>query len=1099
LLLVAGFFAATTSSAQTASGTPVSPRMAQLIRDVEKGTPNAVQTFWNSLYMNRKEPIVEEVPTHPELRRVTFVVRATEGAAPQLIGPMLPPATHHQLTRVPGTEIWYLTADFLANARFTYAFEAPGGKELIDSLNPPSRDADKSVLELPLAPRSNLTHPVARNPHGRVMPAAIPSRILGQRRKISVYTPPGYPTKGVTYGLLIALDGEDYRTSVPVPTIIDNLLATSRITPLVAVFVDNIDQDTRNKELGCSDSFSDFLAKDVVDYARTTYHVSTDPSNVVASGSSLGGLAAACAAFRHPEAIGKVLSQSGSYWFYPGWPAAPPDSTQTEWFAKQIAATDKKPIQFFLEAGLFETFPPLNLLGSNRTFRAALVAKGYDVAYSEFAGGHEPLNWKNSFGSGLVSLVPSLLSGVNADNPPVALAFAAERKFFDLWGAYWAASERTRNSAYYDLDSATFKRVAPHNCMSTIFRCTPDGPTFIKPVDPRLADFECYVGFDTAQVVVPELAWGVPLGKRMIASQVNSRRFVCPNWLPPGDFYLTGPHLPDERSGIDAALEPKYRAALQRQRLLLIAQFQQALQSDPKNNATIGQLVRLRVDAKDYAGALSAARGCAADRWWCLALRGYVQNLRGDIRESDSLFAASVALMPETERCRYSNIGMLFAGDAQEAYVKAGCAGRDSLNATTWWLADPLWSVPGNDRRTEQFSRRVLIDLHAATGRDERFNWMPGGGGDALAEMIARYGWMSYAYASMAKDTAPRPIRFPAPRPPSWGVQLLYAPQPDGPPLPDPIEQARKVGGWQSTFEYSLGRVHAIPAWSMITDPFGIKTTDWTMNGPGGEGADMMKWWPDEHYVPLHPLISLADQQLAFLRRDTTTLIAYATNLAQTDLDRKLGDTVRAVLIASPHPDVFRWIGDKRVGAHDRLTFLGALPRGPLLVSAEIPWDGEKRGARSRFGAKPPEPLSAMAVGTLAMSDPVLLVVPANVTELPLDADSAITLMRGSTTMSAGTNAIGVYWEAYGFNQRDSVVVTISVQRKSGGSNAVTFSWKEPDRGHPTRVINGAVPVEMRSVIVNIAQLPAGSYTLEVSMTKPGAKPILSSREFVLR
>ena len=66
-----------------------------------------------------------------------------------------------------------------------------------------------------------------------------------------------------------------------------------------------------------------------------------------------------------------------------------------------------------------------------------------------------------------------------------------------------------------------------------------------------------------------------------------------------------------------------------------------------------------------------------------------------------------------------------------------------------------------------------------------------------------------------------------------------------------------------------------------------------------------------------------------------------------------------------------------------------------------------------------------MAPGETAISDPVLLVVPPDVPVLPTIADSAIALMRGSTTLSVGTNAIGVYWETYGFAALDPVSGTV--------------------------------------------------------------------------
>jgi hypothetical protein len=240
------------------------------------------------------------------------------------------------------------------------------------------------------------------------------------------------------------------------------------------------------------------------------------------------------------------------------------------------------------------------------------------------------------------------------------------------------------------------------------------------------------------------------------------------------------------------------------------------------------------------------------------------------------------------------------------------------------------------------------------------------------------------------------------------------------------------------------------------------------------------------------------DQQTAFLRRQDSTLLAFATSLARTDLARKLGDSVTGVILASTGPRAIRRLAETKLGAQDRLTFLSALPAGPSLVSVEVPWinDGD-RGARSRFGVKPPPPLSTMKAGEAAMSDPVILVVPPGVNALPNIAESAIVLMNGSTTLAAGTSSIGVYWETYGIAPGDSIEVTVSL-RGAGGS-PVTSSWREPQPGRAVRTIAGAVPIQMRSLILDVSALAVGPYTLELSVRRSNGQMLRSARDLTIR
>jgi hypothetical protein len=140
-----------------------------------------------------------------------------------------------------------------------------------------------------------------------------------------------------------------------------------------------------------------------------------------------------------------------------------------------------------------------------------------------------------------------------------------------------------------------------------------------------------------------------------------------------------------------------------------------------------------------------------------------------------------------------------------------------------------------------------------------------------------------------------------------------------------------------------------------------------------------------------------------------------------------------------------------------------------------------------------------MTRGEIAMSDPVILIVPANTTALPVVADAAIALMNGSTTLASGTTSVGIYWETYGIAAGDSVDITLTIRRNGGGGTPVTTSWSEPQPGRNVRTVAGTVPIQMRSVVLDISAIPIGTYLLDISVRKRGAAPLSSSREFTIR
>jgi len=100
--------------------------------------------------------------------------------------------------------------------------------------------------------------------------------------------------------------------------------------------------------------------------------------------------------------FGSVVSMSGSFWWHP---EDTPDD-QNEYVSHLVATTDVKPVRMFLTAGVFETgrMGVAGILESNRHLRDVFLAKGYDVTYREYAGGHDYLVWRGALADGLIYL-----------------------------------------------------------------------------------------------------------------------------------------------------------------------------------------------------------------------------------------------------------------------------------------------------------------------------------------------------------------------------------------------------------------------------------------------------------------------------------------------------------------------------------------------------------------------------------------------------------------------------------------------------------------------------------------------------------------------
>jgi enterochelin esterase-like enzyme len=84
-------------------------------------------------------------------------------------------------------------------------------------------------------------------------------------------------------------------------------------------------------------------------------------------------------------------------------------TTETNWLAKQFLASPKVQATFYLDAGTFETDASgsgSGILENSRHLRDVLRAKGYDVHYRQFSGGHDFLGWRATLGDTLIALLP---------------------------------------------------------------------------------------------------------------------------------------------------------------------------------------------------------------------------------------------------------------------------------------------------------------------------------------------------------------------------------------------------------------------------------------------------------------------------------------------------------------------------------------------------------------------------------------------------------------------------------------------------------------------------------------------------------------------
>jgi len=139
-------------------------------------------------------------------------------------------------------------------------------------------------------------------------------------------------------------------------------------------------------------------------------------------------------------------------------------------------------------------------------------------------------------------------------------------------------------------------------------------------------------------------------------------------------------------------------------------------QASPGDDWIVGHRVGMRIKQGLMDEAREVAEACEATPWWCAALQGFTRQQTGRILEAEEAFERALEAMPSQVWCAWTEeISWLLEPELAEEYAAARCVDRGPLMERFWWLADPLYLTPGNERRVEHFARLVALRLHDET------------------------------------------------------------------------------------------------------------------------------------------------------------------------------------------------------------------------------------------------------------------------------------------------------------------------------------------------------------------------------------------------
>jgi hypothetical protein len=546
-----------------------------------------------------------------------------------------------------------------------------------------------------------------------------------------------------------------------------------------------------------------------------------------------------------------------------------------------------------------------------------------------------------------------------------------------------------------------------------------------------------------------------------------------------------------------AAIPEPQRGFVQDQLDRMLKKLEDANRKIPGDRWIAGQRVLHLVEHGELERARTAAKACRSEAWWCASLFGFTSSLLNDPLRADSAFQVALNALPPEQRCTWEDLGVIFEGDPdRDWYTSLPCGDRRRVNETIWWLADPLYLVRGNERRTAHFERMVhtLLEIDGDRRYPPEVNLtgpvarLPGGpvdpatgsptGRDAGTRLSIGLNLPANARGVPPGTILPGTGRFLPLRdsynPLGWIILRMGMPA-------FRVTEIPEAGRPPTTaLQFFLPNYRFVPSLAAARSPLSPNRSAW----------DPLAAFPPEHFHTRFGAFVVLDHQITWFSREDSSLIVASMDIgAKPNIDQAEKTGMALILARSPaDPSVIFRTPQRGSNAK----FVVATARAPAIVSLEVLARGVGAG-RARTASAPPD----MPTQRVTASDLLLL---EESEALPTLLADAIPLASHGTRIPERTK-LGIYWELYGLEQQDSVTFTLTAARQSEdqsviagvarmlgqGEDSTRVRWAE--QGLATGAVTG------RSIALDLSTLRRGAYSLELEMRVPGQLPVTVRRE----
>lgn len=330
--------------------------------------------------------------------RLIFPVKDKNGVQPRIVGdfnawavtPQGYDATIGVTTRIEGSSWSFVESTSYTNARLEYGF-LYGTEYTIDPMNPRTVQAfagSRSEIRMPHFVGQPEVDDAGQAPQGEVIAETITSRALGGSRRVWFYLPPGYAAApDALFPSMYVLDGSNYVEKMDVPLVLDHLIASKTIPPVIVVFSEPAN---RQEEYSRNPRWRSFIVDELVPMVDKRFRTFPTPDHRIILGSSLAAYGAVDLAVAAPSVFGLCAA------------IAPPAQTATVVSNQASARAVVVSIRFFVMGGVYD-----EMIGGARLLRTTLDEYQAPVSYLEVPEGHNSNTFRGHLDDALRALLPA--------------------------------------------------------------------------------------------------------------------------------------------------------------------------------------------------------------------------------------------------------------------------------------------------------------------------------------------------------------------------------------------------------------------------------------------------------------------------------------------------------------------------------------------------------------------------------------------------------------------------------------------------------------------------------------------------------------------